>query len=73
MTVTENRNTYLDQVVAQGAQLEQDLRGKRAVSPSYAPPPPAPGAAAPARTRAAAAAAAVAGVAAVPGAGGGGA
>jgi len=62
MTVTENRNTYLDQVVAQGAQLEQDLRGKRAGSPSYAPPP-APGAAAPARTRAAAA---VGGVAAVP-------
>jgi SPFH domain / Band 7 family len=58
MTATQNRNTYLDQVVAQGAQLEQDLRAKRAAPmasmPAGAPlPPPPPGAApAPARLRA---------------------
>jgi SPFH domain / Band 7 family len=60
MTATQNRNAYLDQVVAQGAQLEQDLRAKRsapmaslaapAAAPAAAPPPP-PGAA-PGRSRA---------------------
>src|SRR5256886_8820704 len=47
MTSTQNRNTYLDQVVAQQERLEQDLRS-RAPSPAYAPaapaPPPPPGA-----------------------------
>ena len=56
MTATQNRNAYLDQVVAQGAQLEQDLRAKRSApmaslaAPAAAPPPP-PGAA-PGRSRA---------------------
>src|SRR5436305_14098861 len=45
MTNTENRNTYLDQVVAQQARLEQDLRSSRpAAAASFAPPPPPPGA-----------------------------
>ena len=45
MTSTENRNTYLDQVVAQQARLEQDLRSSRpAAAASFAPPPPPPGA-----------------------------
>jgi hypothetical protein len=59
MTATQNRNAYLDQVVAQGAQLEQDLRSKRSVPMAAGPmagaaaPPPPPGAApAPARLRA---------------------
>ncbi len=43
---TENRNTYLDQVVAQQARLEQDLRPSRSAAPAaVAPaPPPPPGA-----------------------------
>jgi SPFH domain / Band 7 family len=58
MTATQNRNTYLDQVVAQGAQLEQDLRAKRSASMAStagaapAPPPPPGAAPAPARLRA---------------------
>ena len=36
MSAGENRNAYLDQVVAQQGQLEQDLRSKRA-SPASAP------------------------------------
>jgi hypothetical protein len=45
MTSTETRNTYLDQVVAQQAQLEQDLRSSRpAASAAYSAPPPPPGA-----------------------------
>src|SRR5436305_618262 len=45
MTNTENRNTYLDQVVAQQARLEQDLRSSRpAAAATIAPPPPPPGA-----------------------------
>jgi hypothetical protein len=40
VTSTETRNTYLDQVVAQQAQLEQDLRASPA---AYSGPPP-PGA-----------------------------
>jgi SPFH domain/Band 7 family protein len=44
MTTTETRNTYLDQVVAQQAQLEQELKSSRPPAPaSFAPPPP-PGA-----------------------------
>ena len=39
MSSGENRNAYLDQVVAQQGELEQNLRSKRA-----APPPSAPGA-----------------------------
>lgn len=39
MTSTGTRNTYLDQVVAQQQELEQNLRSKRS-----APPPPAPAA-----------------------------
>jgi hypothetical protein len=45
--VTEHRNTYLDQVVAQQQRLEQDLRSAPRAAASYgaeAPaPPPAPG------------------------------
>ncbi len=37
----ENRNTYLDQVVAQQQQLEQDLRPSRAAAPQAAAPAPA--------------------------------
>jgi hypothetical protein len=50
---TDTRNTYLDQVVAQQAQLEQDLRSKAAPSPAAAGafPPPPPMAAAPAPGR----------------------
>src|SRR5215471_14286624 len=47
MTSTETRNTYLDQVVAQQAQLEQDLRSSRPSAPapvSPVPPPPMAGA-----------------------------
>jgi SPFH domain/Band 7 family protein len=41
MTTTETRNTYLDQVVAQQAQLEQELKSSRPPAPaSFAPPPP---------------------------------
>jgi hypothetical protein len=58
MTPAQNRNAYLDQVVAQGAQLEQDLRSKRPApaavgSPAPMAPPPPGAAPAPARTRAA--------------------
>ncbi len=38
----ENRNAYLDQVVAQQEQLEQDLRTKRSSPQSFAPPPMPP-------------------------------
>ncbi len=50
MTATQNRNAYLDQAVAQGAQLEQVLRAKQqapmasVAAPAPAAPPP-PGAA----------------------------
>ncbi|MBO0867829.1 MAG: hypothetical protein J2P15_04625 [Micromonosporaceae bacterium] len=52
MTTTETRNTYLDQVVAQQAQLEQDLQKRAASAPlvarsrhiAAAAKPPAPGA-----------------------------
>ena len=37
----ENRNTYLDQVVAQQQQLEQDLRPSRSAAPQAAAPAPA--------------------------------
>jgi hypothetical protein len=40
VTATQQRNTYLDQVVAQGEQLEQDLRAKRSAPMAPAPPPP---------------------------------
>jgi regulator of protease activity HflC (stomatin/prohibitin superfamily) len=43
MTSTENRNVYLDQVVAQQQRLESDLRSKRATAAPSAPPPPAAG------------------------------
>jgi hypothetical protein len=54
---TENRNTYLDQVVAQQARLEQDLRPSRSAAPGAVAPAPAsaPGAL-PKRARALAAA-----------------
>jgi flotillin len=43
-TLTENRNSYLDQVVAQQEQLESDLRAKGRISASYSAKPAAPGA-----------------------------
>ena len=46
-TLTENRNSYLDQVVAQQEQLESDLRAKGRISASYSPKPAPPGAPAP--------------------------
>ena len=46
MTAGENRNVYLDQVVAQQERLEQDLRSKRVASS------PAPAAGAPGRRQA---------------------
>src|SRR5690242_14433997 len=42
MTSTQSRNAYLDQVVAQGERLEQDLRAKRPSAPMSMPAPPAP-------------------------------
>src|SRR5687768_14690462 len=49
----ENRNEYLDQVVAQQAQLESAMRSKRAAPPPAQPMAPgAPAPAAPARGRA---------------------
>ena len=39
--MNENRNTYLDQVVAQQAELESDLRSKRASAPYEAAAAPA--------------------------------
>src|SRR6185369_14338592 len=42
-TVSVERNTYLDQVVAQQGQLEQDLRSKRSVKSMAAPPAPGGG------------------------------
>jgi hypothetical protein len=54
MTSTESRNVYLDQVVAQGERLEQDLRAKRsAQAVPLSMPPPAPAAPSPQRGRAA--------------------
>jgi SPFH domain / Band 7 family len=38
----ENRNTYLDQVVAQQARLEEDLRPSRSAAPAAGAPAPAP-------------------------------
>ncbi len=42
MSSSENRNVYLDQVVAQQEQLEQDLRAKRAAPMAPAAAPAAP-------------------------------
>jgi SPFH domain / Band 7 family len=52
MTATQNRNTYMEQVVAQQEQLEQDLRVRRPAAAMSAPmaaqAPPPPGAPPPA-------------------------
>jgi hypothetical protein len=58
MTSTQNRNEYLDRVVAEQQVLEENLRAKRS-KPAYGQAAPPPGA--PARGRAAAAVAAPAG------------